>query len=248
MRCVVVSTVACALWAGSAASALAQTTQQCRASLAGALAAGRPATVPDACWRLGSLRLGMSSSEVIAALGAPAVRATSTSSATRDAAHWLYVFRADTVSDLHLHPATHVEVRFVTLALVADRLVAIDNDPPAVIRNTECREPSAANETFVIGGSPEGYRAFERFLGYGIGDRLADATATFGRMPGSNDSGDWHSYLPVPLAFGSDPDTGRIVGVSLATDGDNLPMHGRVRVQVLRDTQSCRIAGLALGL
>jgi len=214
----------------------------CRKSLSSLVAGGRLSDVPAACWRVGPLSIGMPEADLARVMGAP-VQTSATPSGDGPGSHYeakIYAFPTDWRSRL---PKTGpVHLRFVEVLLTEGRVVGIANNPGVRVDGPSCRSPALE-----FGGAPAGFRRFQTFAGIRVGDTVQDVTKRFGRPPNSNRPGDWRSYLPAPIAFDVDPDTGRVIGFAIGAEETAVTTGADVRIAVERDARTCTILGLTFG-
>ncbi len=125
-------------------------------------------------------------------------------------------------------------------------MVGIANNPGARIDFPRC-DGQSRSASVEVGGDPADFRPFQAFAGIRTGMAVRRLTERFGRAPASNRPGDWRSYLPVPIAFGADPDTGRILGFAIGTDESAVTSGAEVHIRVQRNPHTCEITGLHFG-
>ena len=139
----------------------------------------------------------------------------------------------------------HPRLRFLEVLLEDGRVAHIDNNPSTRTSYPACSHPFKLLDDGQ--GEPPGFEDFQSFAGVKVGAPEGDLARRFGRAPNMNASRDWLSYLPVPLTFGADPDTGRITGFAIGTDDSSVTMEGEVVMNVELDSATCRPVSVRFG-
>lgn len=206
----------------------------CERSLTAAFVRQVAGALPQACWRVGPIRLGMTEEEVERRLGAPMARSS----------------RAASMATLYAFPFLggplvvngRARLRMAELRFVDERLVAIDNDPPSSATSGAC---SPGHVRDPLEGVDLGANAgpLIRIAGIKTGDPLSQLRRRFGRAPAHNRPRDWYNYLPIPLSF--TVDRHRISGFEVARDEAALTStEPEPRIYVHREPATCRLTGI----
>jgi hypothetical protein len=219
----------------SPASALGRSAESsCERSLANAVLRQVPGAIPQRCWRVGPIKLGMTEEDVERRLGAPVARS---SGAASTATLYAFPFRGGS-----LVVNGRARFRMAELRFIDKRLIAIDNDPPSTTTSSSC---SAEHIRGRLDGVDLAARAgpLLRIVGTGVGEPLSQLRKRFGRAPARNRSSDWYNYLPIPLSF--DVDGNRITGFEVARDGAALTSERpEPKVYLQRVPATCELTGI----
>jgi len=248
--------MALAIWPAKApatppAVPLGPSDTQCRVEIANAVAktkTGTPARtgVPAACWRIGPLSLGLPAAALDHILGRPeetAVLPPDNLGSGRPYHSRIYAFPRHWRAELARQPRTEPRLRFLEVLLRDGRVVAIFNDPPGRIDGgAPCRGPVTASAA-PARSDPADFRPFETLLGVSVGAPAARLAVWFGTPPAHNRSDDWLNYLPVPLTFGRDVESGRITGFAIGLDQDAVTREAGYHITLTRDPATCVITG-----
>jgi hypothetical protein len=207
MKRIVLMVAALLLWA---APAMAETpSKTCVADIQAAAKSRRAPPVPLDCWRLGSIKLGMTMMQTRTYLGMPGATREFTLRYRRrkiPVTRQLYVYPRNLRSWLKLAPARQQDFHPVTLKLDFSKgvLVAIGLDTEAKIMPPPCK-PSVPGRAFVRAGQDFPYGLH----GMTLGAPISSVTERFGKFARNNRAQDFHTYLPVPLSVdGKDAVTG----------------------------------------
>ncbi len=149
--------------------------------------------VPSDCWRLGSIKLGMTMLQTRTYLGTPGASSDFTLTYRRRkvaVTRQLYVYPRNLRNWLKLAPAAQKDFHPVTLKLdFSDgKLVAIGLDTEARVTPPPCR-PSAAGRAYVRGGMDFPYGLH----GMTLGAPINSVTDRFGKFAGGNKTQDFTS-------------------------------------------------------
>jgi hypothetical protein len=227
-----------------AAPAMAETpSKACVADIQAANKNKRAPAVPQDCWRLGSIKLGMSTMQTRAYLGAPDAESNIALSYRRRKivmTRQLYVYPRNLRNWLKLTPAHLDDFHPVTLKLDFSKgaLVAIGVDTEARVTPPPCR-PSAPGRGFARGGMDFPYGLH----GMTLGAPLSSVVARFGRFAGGDATHDFHIYWPVPLSVdGKDI----VTGFRMATGAPFESGGGEPNFLLTLDPRSCFVTGYVL--
>ena len=192
------------------APAMAETpSKTCVANIQAAAKSKRAPPVPQDCWRLCSIKLGITMMQTRTYLGTPGATSEFTLNYRRrkvTVTRQLYVYPRNLRNWLKLAPARQQDFHPVTLKLDFSKgvLVAIGLDTEARIMPPPCK-PSAPGHAYVRAGLDFPYGLH----GMTLGAPISSVTERFGKFAGGNRTQDFHTYLPVPLSVdGKDKVTG----------------------------------------
>ena len=228
----------------AAGQALAETpSKTCLAAIKAATARHKADKVPGDCWRMGPLRLGMTTVQARTLIGAPDASQASIVTYRRKkiaVTQLLYVYPRNLKTWLRLAPPKIKDFHPETLRLdfSKDVLVAISVGNTAQIVVPVCK-PSAPGHGFVRKGVDFPYG----FHGLTLGSDLSTVQPRFGKFSGSNRARDVHVYLPVPLSIEGD-DT--VSGIRITTGAPFEAVGGMPNFQLKLDPRSCFVTGYAL--
>jgi len=229
---------------GLALPAMAETpSKACVANIQAAAKSKRAPPVPQDCWRLGSIKLGMTALQTRTYLGTPGATSTFTLNYRRRkilVTRQLYVYPRNLRNWLKLAPARAQDFHPVILKLdfSSGALVAIGLDTEARVMPPACR-PSAAGRTYVRSGADFPYGLH----GMTLGAPISSVTQRFGKFARDNRTGDFHTYHPVPLSVdGKDKVTGfRMASGPPFESGGSSPI-----VIPTLDRRNCFVTGYVL--
>jgi hypothetical protein len=199
--------------------------------------------VPLDCWRIGSVKMGMTMLQTHTFLGAPDAGNDFTLAYRRRqvaVTRQLYVYPRNLRNWLKLVPAPQKDFHPVTLKLdFSDgKLVAIGLDTEARVTPPPCR-PSAPGRAFVRGSLDFPYGLH----GMTLGAPITSVTGRFGKFTGGNKTEDFHIYYPVPLSVDGKE---TVTGFRMAT-GAPFESGGATPNFVLTlDPRSCFVTGYVL--
>jgi hypothetical protein len=224
--------------------AMAETpSKACVANIQAATKSKRAPPVPQDCWRLGSIKLGMTALQTRTYLGTPGATSEFLLNYRRrkiTVTRQLYVYPRNLRNWLKLAPARQQDFHPVTLKLdfSGGVLVAIGLDTEARVTPPACK-PTAAGRTYVRDGVDFPYGLH----GMTLGAPLSSVTKRFGKFVRSNRTGDFHTYLPVPLSVdGKDKVTGfRMASGPPFESGGSTPI-----VIPTLDRRNCFVTGYTL--
>ena len=241
MKRLVLMVSALLLWA---APALAETpSKTCVANIQAANKSKRAPPVPQDCWRLGSIKLGMNMMQTRTYLGAPDASSDITLTYRRRKivmTRQLYVYPRNLKSWLRLAPARQQDFHPVTLKLDFSKgaLVAIGLDNSPRVTPPACK-PSAAGRSYVRGGVDFPYGLH----GMTLGAPISSVTERFGKFAGGNKTEDFHIYWPVPLSVdGKD----KVTGFRMATGAPFESGGGEPNFVPTLDERNCFVTGYVL--
>ena len=200
------------------------------------------ATVPDDCWRIGPLTLGMTRRAAERTLGSPAATRTASVTYRRQKfalTEMLYVYPRNLRNWLRLAPQPIDRFSPPTLRLFYWKggLVAISAGNAGKVEGPDCKQAHRA-QAFNRGGKDFTYD----FHGVALGMTLAAVSQRFGRFANVNTVRDTANYWPVPLAFSG------AKGVREITFATGMAFAGvtwEPDFQVQRDPQTCLVTGFA---
>jgi hypothetical protein len=214
----------------------------CVTAIKSATAHHRAALVPDDCWRIGSLALGMTRHLVERTLGSP--------TATRSAAvtyrrqkfpltETLYVYPRNLRNWLRLAPEPLDRFSPPTLRLFywKDALVAVAAGNTARIESGDCK-PAHPARAFERGGIDFPYD----FHGVTLGAPVASVPQRFGRFASVAPARGTANYWPVPLAFSG---AKTVQEITFATGMAFAAAAWEPDFQLQRDPQTCLVTGFA---
>jgi hypothetical protein len=214
--------------------------QSCVATIRAAVQ-GKSVTVPQRCWRLGPLTLGMTPSGVEAVLGPP--DATQPAQGMWQGKYFpaqqaIYVYPREFSSQLKQHPVRPVEFHPQSLGLVyyQNRLREISMGGAGGTYFARCTAPDDKS------GPASTPTTFPySFYGIALGAPRDKVIATFGPFLAHNDSNDfWNYWTAVPLSVvGEDTVSSLEFASSLAFTGTS----GVVNYIADQDPTTCRIRG-----
>jgi len=212
----------------------------CVAALKAANAKHRAAMVPDDCWRMGLLSLGISRVAAEGVMGPPdAFRQTGASYRRQKfgLVEAFYVYPRNLKSWLRLVPQPLERFQPITLHLLywREKLVGIAVSHDARTDSAPCTAKTGGR-VFLRGGADYPFN----FHGIGLGAKMEAVTARFGRFATINASRDFASYWPVPLSFGGE---GQVEEIAFATGMAFVGISGMPRFQVRRDPATCLVTG-----
>jgi hypothetical protein len=195
------------------------------------------------CWRIGSLKLGMTLLQTRTFLGVPGASNDVTLTYRRRKlvmTRQFYVYPRNLRNWLKLAPAGLKDFHPVTLKLDFSKgvLVAIGLDTEARITPPPCR-PSAPGRAYVRGGVDFPYGLH----GMTLGAPMASVEARFGRFASGNKAQDFHIYWPVPLSVDG-KDT--VTGFRMATGAPFESGGGEPNFVLTLDARSCFVTGYVL--
>jgi hypothetical protein len=214
----------------------------CVAAIKSATAHHRAAAVPDDCWRMGPLTLGMTRRSAERILGSPLATRAAAMTYRRQKfalAETLYVYPRNLRNWLRLAPQTLDRFPPPTLRLFywKDALVAIAAGNAGKIDAPDCK-PQHPVTAFVRGGVDFPYD----FHGVMLGAPLATVSQRFGRFANVNAAHETANYWPVPLAFSG---AKGLKGITFATGMAFAGLGWEPDFQVQRDPQTCLVTGFA---
>jgi len=249
------------IWARPASAtppalALGPTDAQCRADIARAIAKAHAqrsdpaAGVPAACWRVGPLSVGLPVAALDRGLG-PAdeteILAPDGTGPGRTYESRIYAFPRDWRARLARHPRAEPGLRFLEVLIWKARVAAISNDPAGRISGgAPCHGPAPPSDA-PARSEPADFPPFERFLGVSLGSPAARLPRWFGAPPAQNRSRDWLNYLPIPLTFDRDEDSGRISGFAIGLDDDAVTRGAGYQLTLPRDPATGAITAITFG-
>jgi hypothetical protein len=226
------------------APAMAETpSRTCLAVIKAANVRHRAEAVPDDCWRMGPLRLGMTMVQARALLGAPGLSQPLTVTYRRrkfPITRLFFVYPRNLRNWLRLAPARLTDFRPITLRLdfSKDALVALRIDDSARITPPPCR-PSAPGHSFVHKEADFPYG----FHGLTLDSPLSSVVTRFGRFASGGNAGNSSNYWPVPLSVdGKD----KVSGIEIATGMAFTGRGGMPEFQLQLDPRSCFVTGYVL--
>ncbi|MET4674703.1 secreted signal peptide protein [Luteibacter sp. ME-Dv--P-043b] len=177
------------------------------------------ATLPDACTHLGPLALGMTRSQVLAAMGAPDKERTAKDHP--GTADLLYVYPRDLNAQLARKPVTADQIAYSQLR------VRIQQDKVTAI------------STFANAKAPLPFA----LLGQPAGTKIDGLMAALGGHPQWNASRDYVQFPSVPFALSVDPDTAGLVGVDIADRMTSLATFSGQGLNLTKDKASGLVNG-----
>ena len=215
----------------------------CVTAIKSATAHHRAAMVPDDCWRIGSLTLGMTRRSAERVLGGPLASRTAAVTYRRQKfalTETLYVYPRNLRNWLRLAPQPMDRFSPPTLRLFywKDALVAISAGDAARVEGADCK-PQHPVQAFNRGGTDFPYD----FHGVMLGAPLATVAQRFGRFASVNTVRAAANYWPVPLAFSG---AKTIREITFATGMAFAGVAWEPDFQVQRDPQTCLVTGFAL--
>ncbi len=226
------------------------TDAECRADIARAIARAQAdpvSGIPAACWRVGPLSLGLPAVALDRVLG-PADETNTLApdglGSGRTYESRIYAFPREWRAEMVRHPSGEPRLRFLEVVIWDARVVAISNDPSGRIHGGAPCDGPAPHADPPARIDPADFRPFETFLGIPLGAPAARLTGWFGAPPAHNRSDDWLNYLPVPLTFDRDDDSGRITGFAIGLDEDAATRGGGYDITLTRDPKTCVITGI----
>jgi hypothetical protein len=222
--------------------AMAETASRtCLAVIKAANVRHRVEAVPDDCWRMGPLHLGMTMVQARAVLGVPGLSQERSVSYRRrkfPITRLFYVYPRNLRNWLKLAPARLADFHPVTLRLdfSKEALVAIRIDDSGGIAPPPCR-PSGPGHSFVHKEADFPYG----FHGLTLDAPLSGVVTRFGRFASASSNSS--NYWPVPLSVdGKDKVSGIEIATGMAfTGGGGMP---EFRLQL--DPRSCFVTGYVL--
>lgn len=180
---------------------------------------GTRIALPDACTHLGPLALGMTRSQVLAAMGAPdKERNPKDHPGTADL---LYVYPRDLNAQLARKPVAADEIAYSQLRgrIQQDKVTAI-----STFANAKAPLPFA-------------------LLGRPAGTKIDGLMAALGGHPQWNASRDYVQFPSVPLGLSVDPDTAGLAGVDIADRMTSLETFGGQGLNLTKDKASGLVNG-----
>lgn len=223
-------------WASLACSSAGiSTSQRCEAAIRAAVIEKHPDHVPQECWRIGPVALGMSHSDTEKALGVPDY--------TTHGGNLFYLYPQNLRHSLKRHPIPPSQFQFVHMTIVYrdDRVVLIAAPGKTEVEYPPCKErkPLAWYVTTTKPKLPF------RFGSIAVGDRLQRVFRKLGPYVGRNGPGDWFEYWPVPLELTSDesvhPRT--LDSVAVAVDEQTMRYIPTLHVRTELDPDTCLVTG-----
>jgi len=225
-------------WAMPAAAETQSRT--CLAVIKAANVRHRAEAVPDDCWRMGPLRLGMTLAQVRTLLGAPGSSQTLIISYRRrkyPITRLFYIYPRNLRNWLKLAPARQADFHLVALRLdfTKDGLAAISVDDNARVTPPPCR-PSAPGHGFVHKAEAFPYG----FHGLTLGAPLSEVVTHFGRFASSDPSRNLYNYWPVPLAVSAKD---KVTSIRIATGMAFTAAAAGPDIRLQLDPRSCFVTG-----
>jgi len=184
-----------------------------------AVGADTHAALPNACTHLGPLALGMTRSQVMAAMGAPDKERN-----TKD--------RPDTADLLYVYPRD-------LNAQLARRPVATDQIAYSQLRVRIQQDKVTAISTFADAKAPLPFA----LLGRPAGTKIDGLMAELGGHPQWNASRDYVQFPSVPLGLSVDPDTAALIGVDIADRMTSMATFGGQGLNLTKDKASGLVNG-----
>ncbi len=214
--------------------------RDCLAAIKAAVQRHRADRVPDDCWRMGPLKLGMSEMQARTLLGQPdASRVFTANYRRRKYAldQLLYVYPRNLKNWLRLGPARQQDFHPVTLRLAfyKEALVALTVRNDVRIAAPAC-VPKTAGRYFERKGVDFPYG----FHGLTLGAAMDSVQPRFGRFAGQTNT---YFYWPVPLAVGG---AAKVVSIDIATGMAFVNRGAPPDFQLHLDPKSCFITGYAV--
>jgi len=226
--------------------AMAETpSRTCLAVIKAANVRHRAEAVPDDCWRMGPLRLGMTMVQARALLGAPGLSQSLAVTYRRrkfPITRLFYVYPRNLRNWLRLAPARLMDFHPITLRLdfSKDGLAAIRIDDNTRITPPPCR-PSAPGHSFVHKEADFPYGLH----GLTLGTPLSSVVTRFGRFASSDKSKNISNYWPVPLSIeGANNVSGIEIATGMAFTGTDTGAKPEFQLQL--DPRSCFVTGYVL--
>lgn len=238
------------LFGGSrTATAQVQNPTDCITRIRAAAEQKDPSAIPAACWRIGPLALGMTSADVLGAIG-PADYAEKDhekiAGKDTDVVHWLYVLPRNYPAQLAAHPVDRLKFRPTPLNImfVDDRAatIVIGGGARTGPFPASCRPQSDAATGQTAQDVNRDYRNYD-FAGVRLDDPLSSIRAKFGELS-QNTPGDFQNLWPVPIAFENDTEmvTAIEIASSIATTREFIIPDFRVSI----DPNTCLISGYTI--
>ena len=209
----------------------------------GATAKHKAPPVPGDCWRIGPLKLGMTTLQTRTFLGVPDAVSDIPLTYRRKKivmTRQLYVYPRNLGNWLKLAPPLAKNFHPITLKLDFSKgvLVAIGVDTEARVTPPPCK-PSAPGRAFARTGLDFPYGLH----GMTLGATTASVEARFGRFTGGNPAQNFHIYSPVPLSVDG-KDT--VKGFRMATGAPFEGGGGEPDFALKLDPRNCFVTGYVL--